>query len=243
MDANYLRVLQAFTRALAERNALLKSGRSSPAELAAFEQTLAPAAAELVALREGGIRTLGAALSRGYAALSGEGEEATATYEPNFAETSADAFLQRFEASRARDAQFRTTLTGPHRDDIRLRVENTEAKDFASEGQQRSLVLALRLAQSAWFREKSGVRPVLLADDVLGELDSTRRRRFWSAIDPESQVIGTGTHLPSTESDSAVKEAAGGYDGPDREPGTWQVFDVKAGNAEEREAGGQEAGS
>jgi len=67
------------------------------------------------------------------------------------------------------------------------------------------------LAQAAWFQEKSGIRPVLLADDVLGELDPTRRRRFWSAIDSESQVIATGTSLP------------------DAVLGTWQVFAVADG--------------
>jgi DNA replication and repair protein RecF len=55
------------------------------------------------------------------------------------------------------------------------------------------------------------VRPVLLADDVLGELDPVRRARFWSAVDPESQIIATGTHLP------------------DADLGTWQVFDVNDG--------------
>ena len=69
-----------------------------------------------------------------------------------------------------RDQQFRSTLVGPHRDDFYFVVRQTAARDYASEGQQRSLVLALRLAQAAWFHEKSGVRPVLLADDVLGEL-------------------------------------------------------------------------
>jgi DNA replication and repair protein RecF len=119
---------------------------------------------------------------------------------------------------RARDAQFRTTLIGPHRDDFSFSVRGTAAKDFASEGQQRSLVLALRLAQAAWFHEKSGIRPVLLADDVLGELDPERRRKFWSAIDAESQVIASGTSLPEAEL------------------GTWQVFDVADGDFVARNA-------
>jgi DNA replication and repair protein RecF len=95
-------------------------------------------------------------------------------------------------------------------------VKHTLAKDFASEGQQRSLVLAMRLAQAKWFHEKSGVRPVLLADDVLGELDPARRVRFWSAIDPESQIIATGTNLPATEL------------------GAWQVFEVVDGEFAEK---------
>lgn len=215
MDAGYLRALQAFTRALAERNALLKTGRASDGELAAFEQALAPAAAEVIAARAAGVTRLGAAMREAYAALCEDRESAEVSYLPNFAEPSAPALLARLAAGRARDQQFRSTLVGPHRDDVKLTVRGTAAKDFASEGQQRSLVLALRLAQAAWFRERSGVRPILLADDVLGELDAQRRRRFWAAIDPESQVIATGTHLP------------------DAELGGWQTFAVADGRLEE----------
>lgn len=211
MDAGYLRALQTATRALAERNALLKSGRGSPAEFAAFEQTLAPAAAELIARRAEGLHALGAELAAAYAQISGDTEPAGLVYEPNFAEPLADSLLARLEAGRAKDLQFKTTLVGPHRDDFLLRVKHTPAKEFASEGQQRSLVLALRLAQAAWFHGRSGVRPVLLADDVLGELDPVRRSRFWAAVGQESQVIATGTHEPSPEL------------------GQWQVFEVVEG--------------
>lgn len=216
MDATYLRALQTFTRALAERNALLKMGRFTDGQLAAFEQTLAPAAADLIRLRRAGVLALGKALKAAYARISDDTEPAGISYQPNFAEDSAEVLLARYESGRARDAQFRTTLAGPHRDDFAFAVKQTAAKDFASEGQQRSLVLALRLAQAAWFSEKSGIRPVLLADDVLGELDPARRRRFWSAIDPESQVIATGTHLPEAEL------------------GTWQVYEVADGAFSEK---------
>lgn len=212
LDAGYLRTLQTYARALAERNALLKRGEARAAELAAFEQQLAPAGAALVALRAAGLEALGARAVAAYARLAeAAGEAGALAYEPNFDSTDPEALLARLEAGRARDAQFRTTLTGPHRDDFSFSIKGTAAKDFASEGQQRSLVLALRLAQAAWSQERSGVRPVLLADDVLGELDPARRRRFWAAVDPESQVIATGTSLP------------------DAELGAWQVFAVKGG--------------
>jgi DNA replication and repair protein RecF len=218
VDAGYFRTLQIFTRALAERNALLKTGRPVDAELAAFEQTLAPAAAELIAARVAGVKILGAAVQQFYAQLCDDVEPASLAYEPDFPEPSAEALLARLASGRSRDGQFRTTLVGPHRDDFHFRVKQTGAKDFASEGQQRSLVLALRLAQAKWFHEKSGVRPVLLADDVLGELDPTRRRRFWAAVDHESQMIATGTHLP------------------DAELGAWQVFEVSGGGFVETRA-------
>jgi DNA replication and repair protein RecF len=218
MDAGYLRALQTFSRALAERNALLKSGRAVDAQLTAFEQTLVPAAVELITLRQAGVTALAASLKAAYAKLCDEAEPAGLTYEPNFGEADAESLMARMLDGRARDQQFRTTLVGPHRDDLRFSVKHTAAKEFASEGQQRSFVLALRLAQAAWFQGKSGVRPVLLCDDVLGELDPARRRQFWSAIDQEAQVIATGTSRP------------------DAELGAWQVFDVADGMFTERVA-------
>ena len=216
MDAGYLRTLQTYSKALAARNALLKRGQARDAELGAFEQIMAPAAAALIDARASGMETLGRRVMTMYSRLCDAEavEKGGLRYLPNFEEPSAEVLLARLEAGRARDAQFRTTLIGPHRDDFSFSVRGTAAKEFASEGQQRSLVLALRLAQAEWFLERSGVRPVLLADDVLGELDPKRRRKFWAAVDPESQVIATGTSLP------------------DAELGEWQVFEVKDGNFE-----------
>ncbi len=220
MDAGYFAALQAYSKALAERNALLKRGNASGAELGAFEQVLAPAAAALIETRTAGMALLAGKVAAAYSKLcdAGAGEKGGLKYLPNFDEPRADALLARLEAGRARDAQFRTTLVGPHRDDFSFSVRGAAAKDFASEGQQRSLVLALRLAQAEWSHERSGVRPVLLCDDVLGELDPVRRRKFWGAVDAESQVIATGTSLP------------------DAELGEWQVFAVKDGTFEPAES-------
>jgi DNA replication and repair protein RecF len=218
MDAGYLAALQTYTKALAARNALLKRGSASAAELGAFEQQLAPAAITLTSRRREGLSSLSETMRASYARL----DEATGNetgdlrYEPDFPEESVDALLAKLVNGRAREAQFRATLVGPHRDDFSFLIRGAPARDFASEGQQRSLVLALRLAQAVWFHERSGVRPVLLADDVLGELDPDRRRRFWATIDRESQVIATGTSLPEAEL------------------GEWQVFDVRNGNFDPR---------
>jgi DNA replication and repair protein RecF len=212
MDAEYLRALQSYTRSLAERNSLLR--RRDPrvaGEIAAFDRTLAPAGARIIALRAERVVELAAELSRSYALLSEGAEEATLSYVSALAGLGAEALLAALEAGRARDLQAGTTLTGPHRDDLRFGVAGADAADFASEGQQRSAMLALRLAQAAWFHKCSKVRPVLLADDVLGELDPGRRARFWAALDRESQVIATGTARP------------------DPDLGEWQVFAVAGG--------------
>jgi DNA replication and repair protein RecF len=215
IDAHYLRTLQAFTRALAGRNALLKRGDAADAELAAFEQALAPAAAELIRLRAAGVAQLSTGFDGAYGRLTDSGEHAAIAYAPDLADPAPEALAARWQSSRGRDRLLRTTVNGPQRDDLDLRVQDRMARDFASEGQQRSLVLALRLAQAACYQARSGVRPVLLADDVLGELDPERRRRFWSGLDPASQILATGTSLP------------------DAELGAWQVFHVSGGIFEE----------
>ena len=193
MDGSYMQALQTYTRALAERNALLKQGGAAAGSLEAFERVLAPAAAAVIARRREGLHALGAATVKSY------GQLCDGLLLPSTARADEEALRARWAAGRARDLALRTTLAGPHRDDFALKVAGQAAKDFGSEGQQRSLVLALRLAQAAWFHAKSGVRPVLLADDVLGELDPVRRRKFWATIDPESQILATGTSRPEAD--------------------------------------------
>ncbi len=212
MDSEYLSALQAYSRALAGRNSLLRRpGPETARQLAAFDRILAPAGARIVALRVAGVGELGRDLQDAYGRLCEGGEAAAITYEPSPSCASGESLQAALESGRERDLQAGSTLVGPHRDDLGFLVRGADAKDFASEGQQRSSMLALRLAQAAWFRRRSGLRPVLLADDVLGELDPGRRRRFWAALDPECQVIATGTERP---------EAA---------LGAWQVFAVAAG--------------
>lgn len=210
MDTAYLRALQSYHKALTERNALLKRGAGG-GELGAFEKPLAAAAAELQVKRVAGITELAEHVSEAYARIADAAETAGLKYAADVTAEGAHAWQGVFERGRGRDAQFRTTLAGPHRDDLLFTLGGRAAKDFGSEGQQRSLVLALQLAQVGFFRERAGVEPLLLADDVLGELDPERRRRFWTTLGEERQVIATGTSLP------------------DAELGAWEVFCVKAG--------------
>ena len=206
MDAGYLAALQAYHRALAERNALLKQS-ASPAELEAFEQPLAEHGEALIAGRAAGLDRLAAVLTAAYGRIADHAEPAGFAYAPNVAEGLRD----KLRRGRERDRVLKATGSGPHRDDFDFTLHGRAAKDFASEGQQRALVLALRLAQADWYRERGGAQPVLLADDVLGELDPARRERFWAAVPSAAQVIATGTTPP------------------DATLGAWQVFTVAAG--------------
>ncbi len=94
----------------------------------------------------------------------------------------------------AERAQHRA-LIGPHADEVTFLVEGHDASQFASQGQQRSLVLAYKLAESAVIRELLGQKPVLLLDDVMSELDERRRRRFMEFISEGMQTFITTTNL------------------------------------------------
>jgi DNA replication and repair protein RecF len=213
MDPAYLATLQRYTRAAAERNMLLKQGGRDAAAMEAFERELAANAVVLVAKRAAGLAELSGCFSAAHARLVPEGETAGLVYAPDTVADTAAEFAARLARNRPRDALLKSTERGPHRDDLELVLNGRPAKQFASEGQQRCLVIALRLAQAAYFRARSGVTPVLLCDDVLGELDPARRERFWASLEGEPQVVATGTSLPV--------DAAG-----------WQVLRVEAGRVE-----------
>lgn len=218
MDTSYLTALQSFTRAVAERNILLKHGGRAVAEIEAFEHELATHAVILVAKRAAGLAELNGFFHAAHARLVPEGDPSTGLraetagmiYAPDTACATREDFAALLLKNRPRDTLLKSTERGPHRDDLDLRLNGRPAKQFASEGQQRCLVIALRLAQAAYFRAKGGVTPVLLCDDVLGELDPERRAKFWASLDGEPQVIATGTGLPAADGDWQVLKVAGG---------------------------------
>ncbi len=216
MDTGYLHLLQQYHRAVLDRNRLLKQGASA-LEFTAFELPLATAAGQIVQKRMTNVKVLSGYVAEAYAAISGDKEKVSMRYQPDLDQTDTSYWAAVFSRNRTRDLQLKATGTGPHRDDLELIIGHHPARDYGSEGQQRSLALALRLAQANYFFERSCVRPVLLADDVLGELDPARRQRFWKAIGPECQVLATGTSLP------------------DAELGEWQVFRVENGQFTEIE--------
>ncbi|WP_438482634.1 DNA replication/repair protein RecF [Oleiharenicola lentus] len=211
MDASYLTSLQAYTRAVAERNMLLKQGGRDAGALDAFEHELAGHAVVLFAKRAAGVQELSDLFRAAHAKLVPEGEQAGLVYSPDTAVTVREEFAALLVKNRPRDTLVKSTERGLHRDDLEVLLNGRPAKQFASEGQQRCLVIALRLAQAAYFKLKCGLTPVLLCDDVLGELDPSRRVKFWNSLEGDPQVIASGTSLP--EADAA----------------SWQVLTVEDG--------------
>lgn len=208
-DTSYYHALRHYHQGIAERNRLLKQG-SSGAELDAFEAEISKHAAVISRKRSEGVARLGAVLQAVYTNLADADEGPEMGFSPNIVATTAAEFADIFAASRKRDQIMGATQKGPHRDDLKLALKVGGAKEYASDGQQRGLCVALRIAQAALFREALQVAPVLLVDDVLGELDPLRKAGFWRACPEDLQIIATGTELPPDAPDWSVQQVSGG---------------------------------
>ncbi len=119
-------------------------------------------------------------------------EDITLEKEPDISiEKIAETFEKKLEERKLEEIIRAQSLVGPHRDDVSFFINNIEAKKFASQGQQRTIVLSLKLAELELIKEKIGDNPVLLLDDVLAELDNNRQNYLLNAIGTETQTIIT----------------------------------------------------
>lgn len=190
----YRPALKAYERALRSRNFLLKRDASPNwAQIDAYTKILIERGAVLTHYRRELLTALAPLAAASQKQISEQDESLVIEYQ---AASGADDDLAAELLRRRPDEQRRRqTLAGPHRDDITLTVNGLPAAKFASEGQQRTLALALKLAQSQLFIEKTARPPVLLIDDVFGELDPTRRNALMAAWPADSQKLVTTTHL------------------------------------------------
>ena len=210
-SVSYFNFLQGYTRALRERNVLLKK-EASDGELLAFERALANNAVKLHSLRRQAIPQISKTLTQSYLSLTDDQEQADIVFSADLCIDSVDEYLNRLKEERLRDRIMGSTRKGPHRDDFVFQLQQRDARIYASEGQQRGLILALRLAEFSYLRNALGRIPQILADDVLGDLDKVRKANFRKLLPPDAQVFATGTAYP-TETESAI----------------WETFEVNAG--------------
>jgi DNA replication and repair protein RecF len=115
--------------------------------------------------------------------------------ELSFSPGNSDDFARDLTESYPRESRLRQTVVGPHRDDIQVLLETRAASQYASEGQQRTIALAMKLAQSHVFTNEYEEPPLLLIDDVFGELDPTRRNSLLSHLPSEGQKLVTATTM------------------------------------------------
>lgn len=214
MSERYAQLVSAYERTVEQRNNLLKERFCTRDLLAAWNESIASTGASLLVHRLALLARIRAHFVRAYASIAPH-EVADMAYQPSIgdlehagAATSADdaaraklrheaqeRFLACLEERADEELRRGLTLSGPHRDEILLTVDGRDARHFASQGQQRSLVLAWKVAEVEVTRDILGRPPLLLLDDVMSELDAHRREAFLGFIAGEVQTVITTTNL------------------------------------------------
>jgi DNA replication and repair protein RecF len=190
--ADYRLALRSYEHALRSRNELLKESlRPHWPHIDAYTAVLLEHGNQLTEQRRALIESLNPHICQAQQAISGTKETLSITYMPGAGED----FAETLETSRERDLRRGMTSAGPHRDDLTILIDGRLASRFASEGQQRTIVLALKLGQMELLRAKHAQAPILLVDDVFGELDPARREALTCAFPVDSQKLITTTSL------------------------------------------------
>ena len=206
----YVKALQEYRRALAQRNAALRAGLGRAAARA-WEGGLVEQGATVTAQRHEWVAAWAGSFADYYRAVSGNGA-ASMEYRPNLGvrvgaeagdgdrfptDAACDRFRQRLDDGWEEDARRGSTRAGPHRDELEIAVESggrrVPARTYGSGGQRRTAALALRLAEAATIRRQRGAEPILLLDDAFAELDPGRSERVMALMEEEGrgQVILT----------------------------------------------------
>jgi DNA replication and repair protein RecF len=185
----YLPLLQRYLRAVRARNALLKHSRpggTDEATLDSFSRELVELGNQLIRMRTELAPKFSPLARLAYRRISNDAEELRIEYQPSVKKDFAVELAQ----SRNRERTYRSTLVGPHRDDLRLLLNEKSVSQFGSEGQKRTLAIALKMAQAEYLAGIHGSAPVLLIDDVMGELDVKRRSGFLPLLEQARKTSG-----------------------------------------------------
>ncbi len=212
-DRNYFRTLAVYNRVLQQRNQLLKLFRERevhPDELVYWDAQLVEAGSLISARRARCLQQLSTLAAHQHRELAPDGGELQLAYESKLFRTGGGGERLACASTEEIQAEFRqwlaveadremsqgVTVVGPHRDDLLLSLDDKPVDKFGSRGQQRTVALALKLAELALIREHTGENPVLLLDDVLSELDEARRGALREVIQSHEQVLLTATKAP-----------------------------------------------
>ncbi len=222
VSLDYLLALNEYDKLLPQRNALLKriaEKRASSAELEFWDEKLADSGAVIIAGRQKFLRELEIKARDTHHALTGGRETLNLKYLPNVMLTATDSrqlsfdvlgldlnrqlmpeqikpqFLQRLNQRQRESIQRGITLSGPHRDELRLFINERDTGLYGSRGQARTAVMALKFAELEWMRDQIGEYPLFLLDEVVAELDSKRRAFLLERLDGQAQTLVTTTEL------------------------------------------------
>lgn len=214
LEPVYAHLLQQYNLALRQRNALLKQSSSRAeaalpldrAQLAVWDAQLAALGTQVIRRRARAIARIAPLAEFWHRDISGSRESLEIHYAPSVPIEKDDpapiqqAFLEKIQQRAIAEQVQHTTLVGPHRDEIEFTINHTPARQYGSQGQQRTLVLALKLAELKLIESVVGEPPLLLLDDVLAELDPKRQHKLLDTIQDRFQTLITTTHLDSFDS-------------------------------------------
>ena len=186
----YLDALIRYQRSLKQRSRLLAEDGPHAAGLDLWEEQMAQAALDLLSMRKEFLSELERELRQIY--REGFAEEALPELEHRAnmdAATGVEGLLKAWYEARARDAERGWTALGPHRDELRVKLEERVLRDFGSQGQHKLLMLCLALAEVRLLKRHTGEDPLLLLDDLFGMLDDGRISRIGDAVDKGTQIL------------------------------------------------------
>ena len=193
LDNLYLTDLAAYNHIINQRNRLLKDIHTSEAlssTLDVWDYQLSDYGKRIIQKRREFIEELNRIISPIHRNLTGNTEEIEIIYEPNVVE---DRFEETLLLNRERDLRMKLSGTGPHRDDLCVRVNGIDIRKFGSQGQQRTAALSIKLSEIYLVKKRIHDTPVLLLDDVLSELDSSRQTYLLDSIhDIQTLITCTG---------------------------------------------------
>ncbi|MDB9313923.1 DNA replication/repair protein RecF [Spirulina sp. CS-785/01] len=210
LEPVYAYILQQYNQVLRQRNALLRRlkqeemrslSEGEKMQLALWDSQLAANGSRVTRRRARVLGRLVPIAQEWHRLISGAKEQLEIHYTPNVPWTQDNpeqvqqAFLSKIEQRRTAEKYQGRTVVGTHRDEIELVINNTPARAYGSQGQQRTLVLALKLAELKLIEEVIGEPPLLLLDDVLAELDPNRQNQLLEAIQGRFQTLITATHI------------------------------------------------
>ncbi|MFZ4058993.1 MAG: DNA replication/repair protein RecF [Ferruginibacter sp.] len=202
IDSEYLQQLIIYTRVLQQRNSLLKSfneqGKIDDTLLAVFDAQLAEPGNFIFEKRKAYTERLLPMVKQFYAQIAGDQEIITLGYESKLFSVPLEQLLLQ---NRERDLYLQRTNNGIHKDDISIELNNQSFKQIASQGQRKSLLFALKLAEFELLKQQKGFAPLLLLDDVFEKLDEQRMQNLlhWVCCENDGQVFITDTHKERLE--------------------------------------------
>lgn len=197
VNPHYLTLLRKYERALRQRNAMLKNPTVTRDDLFVWDISIGEYGADIIEQRIRYIELLNAELSATYNTIAQSGDTVSMHYSHTVIDNVKQRIISELHARMERDKLLGYTSIGPHRDDVLFRFNTTAATSVASRGEVRSIVLALKFLEVDMITQMTGLQPIILLDDVFGELDSDRQMHLSTKFSGK-QIIMTSASVAAT---------------------------------------------